>query len=84
MKTIQSVPIWSNGTVKDAQVLNAYCVNLTLGQSATFYYSLATLDGETLAQGNLTMDGADYQGWSQDTFAWDWIANQLNLTIIED
>jgi hypothetical protein len=37
--------------------------------------------GETLAQGNLTMDGQAYQDWQSDETAWDWIASSLNLTI---
>ncbi len=39
---------------------------------------------ETLAQGNLTMDGAAYENWEQDETAWEWIADTLNLTITGD
>ena len=31
--------------------------------------------------GVLKMEGQAYQDWDQDTFAWDWVAAQLNLTI---
>ena len=27
------------------------------------------------------MSGADYQTWTTDGIAWDWIASELNLTI---
>lgn len=89
MKTIQPVSIWDNGSVKEAKVLNAYAVNVTLGNSATFYYSLsAENDDQTLgaqvAQGNLTMTGDAYAQWTVDSYAWDWIAQQLNLTITGD
>lgn len=89
MKTIEPVSIWDNGSVKEAKVLNAYAVNVTLGNSATFYYSLsAENDDQTLgaqvAQGNLTMTGDAYAKWTVDAYAWDWVAQQLNLTITGD
>jgi hypothetical protein len=30
------------------------------------------------------MLGDDYQQWDADTFVWDWISEQLNLTILGD
>jgi hypothetical protein len=89
MKTIKPVSIWDNGQVKEAKVLNAYAVNVTLGTSATFYYQLLSQTedgniGSQLAQGNLSMTGEAYQEWNQDEFAWDWIASELNLTITGD
>lgn len=86
MKTIEAVSIWDNGTVQQATILNSYAVNVTLNTSATFWYGLfTTLEsgnvGSQIAQGNLTMTGEAYADWSQDTYAWDWIAGQLNLTI---
>jgi len=89
MKTIEAVPIWDNGTVQEAKILNAYAINVTLSTSATFYYQLLaeTVDlavGTQLAQGNLTMTGEAYQQWEIDSYAWDWIAQQLNLTITGD
>ena len=84
MKQIQPIAIWGQGSTKDATILNAYVVNLQLNQSATFYYQLLSAEKETLAQGNLTMDGDAYQDWQQDEFAWDWVASQLNLTIVGD
>jgi hypothetical protein len=84
MKTIQSVPIWNNGSSKNATILNAYSVSDNLTDSATFYYALLSSALEQLAQGNLTMSGTDYQAWQQNTFAWDWIASELNLTITGD
>lgn len=86
MKTIEAVSIWDNGTVQEAKVLNAYAVNVTLNTSATFWYGLfaETVDGNVstqLAQGNLTMTGEAYTDWTVDNYAWDWIAEQLNLVI---
>ena len=86
MKTIEAVSIWDNGTVQQATILNAYAVNVTLNTSATFYYSLMAQNlegivGSVLAQGNLTMSGEAYIDWAVDNYAWDWIAEQLNLVI---
>jgi hypothetical protein len=83
MKSIKSIPIWDKGQNKQADILNAFAVNVTLGVSATFYYTISN-EQEQLASGNLTLQGEDYQLWEGDVFAWDWIAEQLNLTIIGD
>jgi hypothetical protein len=89
MKNIEAVSIWDNGTVQQATILNSYAVNVTLNTSATFWYGLfsTTEDGNQgaqLAQGNLSMTGEAYAEWSADAFAWEWIAEQLNLTITGD
>jgi hypothetical protein len=83
MKQITSISIWDSGQNKQANILNAFATNVTLGVSATFYYTISN-EQEQLAQGNLTMSGEDYQEWDADVFAWNWIAEQLNLTIIGD
>jgi len=89
MKLINAVPIWDNGTVQEAKILNAYAINVTLGNSATFYYQLFSENvdlslGVQLAQGNLSMTGEAYAQWEVDAYAWDWVASELNLTIIGD
>lgn len=89
MKTIEATPIWDNGTVHQATVLNTYAGNVILGQSATFYYQMLPQNedgsiGFQLAQGNLTMSGEAYTQWEVDSYAWDWAAEQLNLVITGD
>jgi hypothetical protein len=89
MKTIQPVSIWDNGQNLEAKILNAYAVNVTLGTSATFYYSLMTENaygnlGIQVREGNLTMTGEAYTQWEVDSYAWDWVAAQLKLTITGD
>jgi len=86
MKTISPVSIWDNGTVQQASILNSYAVNVTLNTSANFWYGLFSTNengslGTQLAAGNLIMSGEAYTEWSQDSYVWDWIAEQLNLTI---
>jgi hypothetical protein len=91
MKQIEPVQIWTNGVLKTAEFLNATGINVTLGISAGFYWNVLTKvtdaqgnesAGESIAQGNLTMEGQDYQEWNQDEFAWEWIANQINVVIL--
>jgi hypothetical protein len=84
MKTIEAVSIWDNGQTVEATILNAYCINDNLSTSGTFYYSLLSNSSQQLAQGNLTMTGEVYQGWETNEYAYDWIAQQLNLTITGD
>ena len=89
MKTISPVSIWDNGTVLEAKILNAYCINDNLSTSGTFYYQLLSENvdltvGQQLTQGNLTMTGDAYQAWQTNEYAYDWVAAQLNLTITGD
>jgi hypothetical protein len=88
MKTITPISIWDNGTVQEASVLNTYAINVTLNNSATFWWGLfSTVDGNIanqLSQGNLNTSGEAYAEWTIDEYAWDWVAEQLNLTITGD
>jgi hypothetical protein len=89
MKLITEVSIWDNGKIKKASILNAYAINLVLNESATFYYSLSTLNaagsqGEILASGNLSMTGDDYLNWTSDNGVWHFVADSLNLVIVGD
>jgi hypothetical protein len=84
MKEITPIQVWQNGEVVEAKILNAYAVSVTLDQGASFYYGLLTESKQTVAQGNLIMDSETYDQWERDSFAWDWIASQLNLTILGD
>lgn len=89
MKTIEPILIWVNGTQDAGTILNAYCINDNLSTSGTFYYQILSENvdltvGQQLTQGNLTMTGEVYQGWETNEYAYDWIAQQLNLTITGD
>jgi hypothetical protein len=89
MKTIEPVSIWDNGSVKQAAILDAFAMNVSLGKSATFYYTLYSENidksiNNQLASGNLIMQGEAYEQWTIDSYAWDWVAEQLNLTITGD
>ena len=89
MKPIQPVTIWKNGESQEANLLNAYIINDNLQSSCTFYYQLCSSGeqpdtiGQTLAEGNVSMSGEDYLGWTGDNdYAFSYIAEQLNLTLI--
>jgi len=86
MKEIQPVAIWYNGNNVNATKLNAYLVNDNLETNATFYYSLNSNDNLMLSSGNLTMNGTNYEVYNSNTdantYAFEWIATQLNLILL--
>lgn len=67
-----------------ATILNAYCINDNLTNSAIFYYSLISDSKLQLSEGNLTMIGQDYENWETNDYAYNWVASQINVTIIGD
>lgn len=87
MKQISPIQSWINGKSVTATIFNMYVIGGVLGSSASFYYLLLDENLAAVAQGNLTMSGADYLAWgNDDEYAWDWAASpdQLNLTITGD
>jgi hypothetical protein len=82
MKTISPVVFPLNlGT---ATILNAYCINDNLNDSATFYYALLSDTQGQLSQGNLTMEGQDYADWVTNEYAYDFVASKIDVTIVGD
>lgn len=92
MKTIEPVKVWYNGQEVDATILNASSTNDNLVDSASFNYQLSVPSVSpypsnmttVLVNGWLTMTGEVYQNWTTNDYAYDWIAEQLNLTITGD
>ena len=82
MKTIENVTFPLNLGV--ASLLNAYCINDNLSDSATFYYALLSDTQAQLSQGNLTMEGQDYLDWATNDYAYNWVATQIDVTITGD
>ena len=93
MRQIENVTIWSNGQQKTASILKSKIVNDNLENSCSFFYELLQggqgteemplFIGQTLAEGNVTMDGENYALWNGDNNdAYSYIASQLNLTLI--
>ena len=86
MKQIQPISIWANGVNSQATQLSLTIINDNLSTSATLYYQLLTEDGIQLAQGNLTIEGEEYQTWGDGTDinsdAYTIAAMKLSLVII--
>ena len=90
MKTIQPVTVWFNGLEVQATVLKAVVSNDDLQSTATFNYQLMQeIEGnigygyvQSVAQNFLTISGEAYLQWDTNDYAYDWIAQQLNLVII--
>jgi hypothetical protein len=93
MKQIEPIQIWKNGESKTANILNAYIINDNLETSCTFYYQLCEggqgteqmplIQGNTLADGNVTMTGENYLTWDgSNDYAFTYIAAELNLTLV--
>lgn len=90
MKTIQPVTVWFNGEEIQATVLGAIAQNDNLVNSATFQYQLlqeVSMSGslyvytQPVVTNSLTMTGEAYANWGDNDYAYNWIAEQLNLTI---
>jgi len=89
MKQIEPVQMWYNGQTVEADALNSYVTNDNLSTQANFWYGIGTaidmypMVGLTpIVSGNLVMTGADYLAYETNQYAYDWIAKQLNLTIV--
>jgi hypothetical protein len=88
MKQIQPIQIWVNGQEQTASWINAYIINDNLLDSATFYWALFTAEtgGNQLSAGNLKIVQPDYGVWDDtadiNLAAYQWICNQLGLTLI--
>jgi hypothetical protein len=85
MKTIKPISIWSNGAVHSATLFYMYISYDDLNTQATFQYSLMTDSLVTLANGQFTMSGADYQNWDDSNeAAYLYAGYLLNLEITGD
>ena len=86
MQAIQPLTLWVNGTQQTATLFNLQSISDNLLDSATFYWQLLDAESVKLADGNLTMDAADYAIWSstQDVnlAAYEWAASKLNITLV--
>jgi hypothetical protein len=86
MKEIQQVSIWYNGSMVAATIYNLVSTSDNLSTSVTFYYQLFSASQLQLADGNLTMEGADYTNYSSspdsNAYAYSWGASKLNLTLV--
>ena len=86
MKQIEPISIWYNGEIKQATIFNLIGINDNLINSCIFYYQIFVSPNLAVADGNLTMTGADYTNYSSNPdsneYAYQWGATQLNLTLV--
>jgi hypothetical protein len=92
MREIQPIQIWKNGEVKTASILDAQIINDNLESNCTFYWQLKeadsvvdeqTISGQTLADGNASLSGEDYDNWDgSNDYAFSYIATQINVVLL--
>jgi hypothetical protein len=92
MREIQPIQIWKNGEVKTASILDAQIINDNLESNCTFYWQLKeadsvvdeqTISGQTLADGNVSLSGEDYDNWDgSNDYDFSYIATQINVVLI--
>lgn len=83
MKQIKSISIWKNGSVQNGTYLNVNIFKDNLKDHAIFGYQiLADITKEIIAEGELSIYGEDYQQWTDNDYAWNYVANKLGLIFI--
>jgi hypothetical protein len=93
MRKIEPVQVWKNGEQLEANLLQAIIVNDNLESACNFYYQLLTggdgteampiTVGQSVAEGNISLGGENYLDWNgSNDFAYSYIAEKLNLTLI--
>lgn len=82
MKNIQPIKVWKDGAIESATIFNMYISFDDLSTTAMFYYDLFNDALVQLAEGKISMSGADYQNWdNSNDSAYAFAADQLNLVI---
>jgi hypothetical protein len=84
MKKIKAIQSWANGESIEATQFQLKAINVILENSANFYFALFSENNIKVTEGNLFMEGTDYQDWKNDQYAWDWAAAKLNLEILPE
>ena len=97
---IKAISSWQNGQEKLGTEFELRSISDNLATSATFYYSISSVEvshneedlkvidapAQVLVDGNLTMDGEDYQLWNEGTNvnfeAYSWALAKLNLVAV--
>lgn len=86
MMNIQPLDIWSDGDTKTAVCIRLYISFDDLATRAAFQYGLCDIDGATIYEGQILVEGQTYLDWGasgdSNTEAYTIAANHLNLTLI--
>jgi hypothetical protein len=85
MRDIQSLDIWSAGETKTAVCLRLYISYDDLATRAAFQYALCDVDGATIYEGQILIEGQTYLDWGasgdSNNEAYIIAAAQLNLVL---
>jgi len=82
MRRISPLPIWKDGSTTDATKMECSIIKDNLIDSATLAWSLLSENTEILSEGTLQIYGDDYTNWSDNVYAWNYIADKLGLTFV--
>jgi hypothetical protein len=86
MRNIQPLDIWSDGQTKIAVCIRLYISYDDLDTRAAFQYALCDLDGATIYEGQIIIEGQAYLDWGSsgdsNNEAYLLAANALNLTLV--
>jgi hypothetical protein len=90
---IKPISSWQNGQEIEGNTFMLRLSSDNLSTEATFYYCITTEQtentlGQMVTDGNLTLNGADYQSWDADPSANAWAINwalaKLNLELLPE
>lgn len=82
MAQIQTFNFWVNGKTVTASNIECHINYDNLIDQAVFYYSLKDELLNKLTEGNVTISGQDYNNWSTNQEAYQYVCKQLGLTLI--
>jgi hypothetical protein len=85
MRNIQPLDIWSDGETKTAVCIRLYISYDDLETRAAFQYALCDVDGVTIYEGQILIEGQTYLDWGSsgdsNNEAYTIAATQLNITL---
>jgi hypothetical protein len=90
---IKPISSWQNGQEKQGTEFTLRLSYDNLSTNAQFYYTITSeqteeIISQVLVDGNLTLDGIDYQSWDADPSANAWAINwalaKLNLELLPE
>jgi hypothetical protein len=85
MKNIIPLDIWSDGETKTADCIRLYISYDDLATRAAFQYALCDIDGVTIYDGQIIIEGQTYLDWGSsgdsNNEAYTLAAAALNLTL---
>jgi len=82
MVAIEPISIWDAGVTKVGTILNVFYGNDNINNSCTFSYTILNEIKQSVFNGAITMSGEAYALFDSNEYAYNWVAEQLNITII--